>query len=495
MPASMPDLPPAPLDPVTGAPYPRDLVGYGRNPPHAHWPGEARIAVQFVVNYEEGGESSILHGDPASEAFLSEIIGAQPWPGQRHMNMESIYEYGARAGIWRLLRLFSAHAMPVTVYGVATALARNPDAVAAMREAGWELASHGYKWLEYKDFSREAERAHILEAIRLHEQVTGARPLGFYQGRSAEHTIPLVMEEGGFLYAADSYADDLPYWLTGPTGPQLIVPYTLDTNDMRFSVAAGFGSGDEFFTYLKDSFDLLYAEGESAPKMLSIGLHPRLVGRPGRAAALARFLDYIAGHEKVWVARRIDIARHWIAHHPPAGGYRPSFMPRALFVERFGGVYEHSPWIAQAVHAAGLTPAQDTAEGLSAAMAAVLHAAPLEQQMAVIHAHPDLAGKLAAAKLLTADSTAEQASAGLDRLTLEEKARFTALNEAYTARFGFVFIMAIRGRSKDEILAAFERRLGHDAETERAEALAQIDRIARLRLDQMLPGVPAGATP
>ncbi|MDI4667029.1 allantoinase PuuE [Xanthobacter autotrophicus] len=477
----------APSDPVTGRPYPRDLIGYGRNPPHARWPGEARIAVQFVVNYEEGGESSILHGDNASEAFLSEIIGAQPWSRQRHMNMESIYEYGARAGFWRLHRLFTQRAMPVTVYGVATALARNPEAVAAMTEAGWEIASHGYKWLEYKDFTRDAEREHIAEAVRLHTQVTGSRPLGFYQGRSAEHTVPLVMEEGGFLYSADSYADELPYWIFGPRGPQLVVPYTLDANDMRFSVAAGFGTGTDFFDYLKDSFDLLYAEGESAPKMMSVGLHPRLVGRPGRAQALARFLDYIAGHEKVWVARRIDIARHWIATHPPAGGYKPTFMPRGLFVERFGGVFEHSPWIAEGAYDKGLTPREDTAEGLHAALAAVMRAAPREKQMAVIHAHPDLAGKLAEARLLTAESAAEQASAGLDQLTAEEKARFSALNDAYVAKFGFVFIMAIRGRTKAEILDAFARRLAHDREEEVAEALTQIERIARLRLDQMLP--------
>ena len=476
-----------PNDPITGRPYPRDLIGYGRNPPRARWPGEARIAVQFVVNYEEGGENSVLHGDNASEAFLSEIIGAQPWPRQRHMNMESIYEYGARVGFWRLHRLFTERAMPVTVYGVATALARNPDAVAAMKEADWEIASHGYKWLEYKDFTRDAEREHIEEAIRIHTEVTGSRPLGFYQGRSAEHTVPLVMEEGGFLYAADSYADELPYWIESPKGPQLVVPYTLDVNDMRFSVAAGFGTGTDFFDYLKDSFDLLYAEGESAPKMMSVGLHPRLAGRPGRAQALARFLDYIDGHEKVWVARRVDIARHWIATHPPAGGYRPTFMPRGLFVERFGGVFEHSPWIAEAAYDKGLTPREDTAAGLHAALAAVLRAAPVEMQMGVIHAHPDLAGKLAEAKLLTAESTAEQASAGLDRLTAEEKARFTALNDAYVAKFGFVFIMAIRGRTKGEILDAFERRLAHDRDQEVNEALTQIERIARLRLDQMLP--------
>lgn len=478
---------PAPLDPVTGKPYPRDLIGYGRTPPHPHWPGGARIAVQFVVNYEEGGENCLLHGDNASEAFLTEIIGATPWPRQRHMNMESIYEYGARAGFWRLHRMFTSRGLPVTVFGVATAMARNPQAVAGMLEAGWEIASHGYKWIEYKDFTRAAEREHIEAAIRLHTEVTGSRPLGFYQGRSAENTIPLVMEDGGFLYTADSYADDLPYWIEGPAGPQLVVPYTLEANDMRFSVAAGFGSGAEFFDYLKDSFDTLYAEGETAPKMLSIGLHCRLAGRPGRAAALARFLDYIAAHEDVWVATRLDIARHWIATHPPEGGYRPSFMPRGLFVERFGGIYEHSAWIAEGAYDKGLTPAEDTAAGLNAALAAVLRAASPEAQMGVIRAHPDLAGKLAEAKMLTADSTAEQASAGLDRLTPEEKARFTALNDAYLAKFGFVFIMAIRGRSKAEIIAAFERRLAHDRETEIAEALTQIERIGLLRLEQMLP--------
>jgi chitin deacetylase len=297
--------------------YPRDLVGYGRTPPNARWPGGANIAVQFVINYEEGGENCILHGDAASEAFLSEIVGAQPWPGQRHMNMESIYEFGSRAGFWRLWRMFAARSMPATVFGVATAMARNPQAVAGMQEAGWEIASHGLKWIEYKDFSKEDERAHIREAVRLHTEVTGSPPQGFYQGRTSAHTLEIAMEEGGFVYCADSYADELPYWVQGANGRQLIVPYTLDANDMRFATPQGFNAGDQFFAYLKDSFDLLYAEGAAgSPKMMSVGLHCRLVGRPGRAAALARFLDYIQGHEKVWVARRIDIARHWIETMP-----------------------------------------------------------------------------------------------------------------------------------------------------------------------------------
>jgi putative urate catabolism protein len=299
--------------------YPRDMVGYGRVPPNADWPNGARIAVQFVLNYEEGGENNILHGDAASEAFLSEISGAQPWPGMRHMNMESIYEYGSRAGFWRLWRLFSERRMPLTVYGVATALQRNPEAVAAMREAGWEIASHGLKWIEYRDFSEADEREHLLQAIRIHTQVTGSRPLGWYTGRTSAHSLKIVMEEGGFLYSSDSYADDLPYWVSGPNGPHLIVPYTLDANDMRFATTPGMVSGDAFFNYLKDSFDVLYAEGEANPKMLSVGLHCRLVGRPGRTVALARFLDYVEQHDKVWVPRRVDIARHWRARHPYTG--------------------------------------------------------------------------------------------------------------------------------------------------------------------------------
>ena len=306
------------MDPKTT--YPRDLVGYGRVPPEPRWPGDAAIAVQFVINYEEGGENNVLHGDAASEAFLSEIVGASAWPGQRHMNMESIYEYGTRAGFWRLWRMFTARGMPVTVYAVAQALARYPDIVPAMREAGWEIASHGLKWIDYKDFSAEEERAHIREAIRLHTQVTGERPLGFYQGRSSIHTTDLVMEEGGFEYSSDSYADDLPYWIAGPKTPHLIVPYTLDANDMRFATPQGFNSGDQFYSYLVDSFDVLYAEGlAGAPKMMSIGLHCRLAGRPGRAAAVARFLDYVQGHDKVWVATRLDIARHWAKTHPATG--------------------------------------------------------------------------------------------------------------------------------------------------------------------------------
>ena len=302
---------------ISKASYPRDMTGHGRNQPDAKWPGGANIAVQFVVNYEEGGENCILHGDQASEAFLSEIVGAAPWPGQRHMNMESIYEYGARAGFWRLWRMFTERKMDVTVYGVATALARSPEQLAAMKEADWEIATHGLKWIDYRDTPIEQERADLLEAIRIHKKLTGERPLGWYLGRCSENTLKLVMEEGGFEYYADSYADDLPYWVADGERKQLVVPYTLDSNDMRFATPQGFNSGDQFFSYLKDSFDVLYAEGAAgSPKMLSIGLHCRLVGRPGRAASLARFLDYVQSHDKVWVAKRIDIARHWAKIHP-----------------------------------------------------------------------------------------------------------------------------------------------------------------------------------
>jgi len=300
--------------------YPRDLAGYGAEPPQPRWPNDARIAVSIVLNFEEGGENCILHGDAASEAFLSDVLGAQAWRGQRHMNVESMFEYGSRAGFWRLWRLFTERKLPVTVYGVATALARNPEPVAAMREAGWEIASHGLKWIDYRDFSREDEAAHMREAIRLHTEATGERPLGWYTGRTSAHTLALVLEDGGFLYSSDSYADDLPYWVRGANSkPHLIIPYTLDANDMRFINPQGFENGDSFFSYLRDSFDVLYREGEHAPKMMSVGLHCRLAGRPGRAAGLIRFLDYVSRFDRVWTARRLDIAQHWHREHHQLG--------------------------------------------------------------------------------------------------------------------------------------------------------------------------------
>lgn len=294
----------------------RDFIGYGQHTPKDVWPKGERLAIQFVINYEEGGENCILNGDAASEAFLSEIIGAPALEGVRHMSMESIYEYGSRAGFWRLHRLFTERDMPVTVYGVATALEKNPQAVAAMKEANWEIASHGLKWINYQYVSKEEERQHMQQAIDIHTRVTGERPFGWYTGRTSPNTRDLVYETGGFLYDADSYADDLPYWVTDYDKPYLIVPYTLDTNDMRFATNQGFNSGEQFFNYLKDAFDVLYEEGAEAPKMLSIGLHCRLVGRPARAAALKKFLDYVQSFDDVWVAKRIDIARHWHEQHP-----------------------------------------------------------------------------------------------------------------------------------------------------------------------------------
>lgn len=297
-------------------PYPRDLTGYGRSRPDPKWPGGARICVQLVVNYEEGAESNILHGDAASEAFLSEIPGAQPWPGERHWNMESIYEYGARAGFWRLWRLFTSRGIRPTVFGVAMALDRGREQVAAMRESGWEIASHGLKWIDYRSLPRELEAAHLAEAIRVHAAVTGNPPQGFYLGRCSMNTRSLTLEQSCFRYSSDSYADDLPYWVASPHGRHLVIPYALDSNDMRFATSAGFGSGDEFFAYLRDSFDVLYREGmDGRPAMLNVGLHCRLAGRPGRVASLARFLDHVQRHEGVWLAQRIEITEHWHAEH------------------------------------------------------------------------------------------------------------------------------------------------------------------------------------
>lgn len=295
---------------------PRDLVGYAGQPPQANWPGKARIAVQFVLNYEEGGENSVLYGDAGAEAFLSDMVGAAAVAGARNMAMESLYEYGSRAGFWRLRDLFTSRGLPLTVFGVASAMEKNPAAVEAMMDAGWEIATHGYRWINYQSVPEHIEREHIAKAIEIQTRLTGQRPLGFYQGRTSPNTARLVVEEGGFLYDADSYADDLPYYDTRFGKPQLVTPYTLDANDMKFVALNGFTTGGQFFDYLKDAFDVLYAEGEAAPKMMSVGLHCRIVGKPPRLAGLARFLDYIQGFDRVWVPRRIDIAKHWLSAHP-----------------------------------------------------------------------------------------------------------------------------------------------------------------------------------
>ena len=297
--------------------YPRDLIGYGANPPHPHWPGDARIAISFVLNYEEGGERCILHGDKESEAFLSEIPGALPLEGVRHMSMESIYEYGSRSGVWRLLKLFNKYDVPLTIFAVAMAIERHPEVAHAMMDAGHEICSHGYRWIDYQYMDEAEERDHLVRAIEIIRKVTGSRPQGWYTGRNGPNTRKLVMQEGGFLYDSDAYDDDLPYWVNEEEEPHLVIPYTLDTNDMRFATTQGFNSGEQFYQYLKDSFDTLYEEGAEAPKMLSIGLHCRLAGRPGRIASLERFIRYARSHDKVWFSRRVDIAQHWHQHHKP----------------------------------------------------------------------------------------------------------------------------------------------------------------------------------
>ena len=467
--------------------YPRDMSGYGPDAPNAGWPGGAKIAVSLVLNYEEGGENCVLHGDAGSEAFLSDIAGAQPWQGQRHWNMESIYEYGARAGFWRLHRLFAEMDVPVTIYGVATALARSPEQVAAMKSAGWEIASHGLKWVEHRDMPEEEERRQIAEAIRLHTEVTGSRPTGWYTGRCSLNTVRLTAEQG-FDWISDTYDDDLPYWIEAGDRDQLVIPYTLEANDMRFATAPGYIEGEQFYQYLKDAFDELYREGQAGrAKMMSVGLHCRLIGRPGKIAGLRRFLEYAKGHAGVWFPRRIDIARHWAAAYPPRRFDRPSRMDRETFVARFGGVFEHSPWIAERAWALELGPAHDTATGLHSALTRMFRSATRDERLGVLTAHPDLAGKLAVARRLTAESTHEQATAGLDALTDAERATFGELNAAYVDRHGFPFIIAVRDNTKASIRDAFERRIDNDTETEFAEACAQVERIAELRLIDLMP--------
>lgn len=300
--------------------YPRDLVGYADQLPQANWPGGARIAVQFVLNYEEGGENCILHGDPASETFLSEIIGTRAYEGVRHPSMESIYEYGSRAGFWRIYKLFHERHIPITIFGVAMALERHPRAVEAMLEAGFEICSHGWRWIDYQFMDKELEREHLQRAIEIIERMTGEQPKGWYTGRNSPNTRDLLIEQGGFVYDSDDYSDDLPFWVKVQGQDHLVVPYTLDTNDMRFVSVQGFNSGEQYFQYLKDAFDVLYAEGATTPKMLSIGLHCRIVGRPARFAALQRFVAYVQQHQDVWLCRRIDLAEHWRKEHPAPVG-------------------------------------------------------------------------------------------------------------------------------------------------------------------------------
>ena len=464
--------------------YPRDMIGYGPRAPQVVWPGGARVAISLVLNYEEGGENSILHGDAQSEAFLSDIAGAQPWPGQRHWNMESIYDYGARAGFWRLHRLFTRRDLPVTIYGVATALARSPEQVKAMKAARWDIASHGLKWVEHKDMPEEVERAQIAEAIRLHAEVVGEPPRGWYTGRCSVNTVRLTAETGALDWISDTYDDDLPYWLEAGERDQLVIPYTLEANDMRFATAPGWVTGQDFGQYLIDSFDTLHAEGG---RMFSVGLHCRLIGRPGKLAGLIRLLDHVAAKGGAWFATRSQIADFWAEHHPHRRFERPSRMDRATFVQRYGSIFEHSPWIAERAWGLELGPAHDTAAGLHNALARMFRAASDEERLGVLRAHPDLAGKLAQARRLTAESTSEQSSAGLDALTDQERTTFQTLNGAYVAKHGFPFIIAVRDHTKASILAAFEARIANDTATEFATACRQVERIAEIRLMDLLP--------
>ncbi len=464
--------------------YPRDLAGHGPRPPDPRWPGGARVAVSLVLNFEEGGENCLLHGDAQSEGFLSDIAGAQPWPGERHWNMESIYDYGARAGFWRIHRIVTARGLPLTIYGVASAMARAPEQVAAMQAAGWEIASHGLKWVEHRAMPEAEERAAIAEAVRLHTEVTGAPPRGWYTGRASANSFRLTAESGLFDWVSDTYDDDLPYWAEVGARDQLVIPYTLEANDMRFATAPGYITGGQFAEYLCDTFDTLHAEGG---RMFSVGLHCRLAGRPGKAAGLIRFLDHAAARGGAWFATRGQIAAHWAREHPPVRRERPSAMDRATFVARFGGVFEHSPWVAERAFALELGPAHDRAAGLANALARAFRSATREERLAVLRAHPDLAGRLATARELTPASAAEQSAAALDALTAAERETFAALNAAYRARHGFPFIIAVRDHTRATILAAFETRLANDSETEFATACAAVERIAALRLKDMLP--------
>lgn len=371
---------------------------------------------------------------------------------------------------------------------MASALARSPEQVQAMKDAGWEIASHGLKWVEHKDMTEAEESAAIAEAVRLHTEVVGEPPRGWYTGRCSENTLRLVAEHGGFDYVSDAYDDDLPHWVRIGGRDQLVIPYTLEANDMRFAGSPGWVTGEHFFQYLKDAFDTLYAEGDAGQaKMMSVGLHCRLIGRPGKIAGLMRFIEYIQGLEGVWCPRRIEIAAHWATTHPPARFDRPSQMTKPDFVTAYGGVFEHSPWIAERAFDLELGPAHDCAAGVHNALCRIFRTASPAERLGVLTAHPDLAGKLAAAGQLTAESTSEQAVAGLDMLTDAEREMFQKLNTDYVAKHGFPFIIAVRDHDKTSIRTAFERRIGNDTDTEFDEACKQVERIAQFRLQDMLP--------
>ncbi|CAF1157505.1 unnamed protein product [Adineta steineri] len=465
--------------------YPRNLHGYGQHPPNPHWPNDAHIAVQFVLNYEEGGENNILHEGAASQTSSNDTVNTN----QHLLKMKSLPKHSTQAGFWRLHRLFTEKKIPITIYAVATTLMHSPSEVVAMQNSGWEIASHGYKWVEHKDMPGNMKREHIKEAIRIHKLATGQQPMGFHTERYSINTFNIINEEGGYEYISDTHDDDLPYWREHSGKPQLIIPYTLDANDMRFATPQGFNSGDQFYTYLKNQFDTLYEEGQKGhPKMMTVGLHCRLIGRPGRISSLVRFIDYIQGHDKVWIPTRLEIALHWKKMHPYVKpDLVPSQLDRETFVNRFGSIFEHSPWIAERTFDGELAPANDTAHGLHFALRTQFRAASDDERLKVLVAYPNLAGKLAAAKRLTAESTNEHISAGLDLLTDKERETFTDLNGKYTTKFGFPFIIAAKDNTKASILDAFNRRLKNDRESEFETACSQVERIAHLRLEAILP--------
>ena len=468
--------------------YPRNLLGYGQNTPKVSWPNSSKIAIQFVINYEEGGENCLLHGDPASEAFLSEIVGAEQWIGKRHFNMESIYEYGARRGFWRLHDFFIKEKIPITVYGVATSLARSPIQVSAMLKANWEIASHGYKWIEYKNFSKKKERNFIQKAIKLHTAATGSKPSGWYLGRCTENTVSLVSELGCFEYISDAYNDDLPYWIKSKKNSQLIIPYTLDANDMRFATTQGFNSWSQFYDYLKGTFDILYNEGKQGnPKMMSIGLHCRLAGRPGRMKAIQEFVKYVKNHKDVWFAKRIEIADHWKKHHPYIPSkLSPYEMSKKEFIKIFGNVFEHSSWVAEKTYLRGVNPSMENADALHRFMCLEFRLSSNSEKLKVLKSHPDLAlGIVKKFNKLTVSSKTEQKNAGLTSLTEKEQIDFNQLNIDYQKKFNHPFIIAVKGKTRSQILRQFKTRLNNSRQEEFNTACNEVEKIAGFRIQEI----------
>ena len=455
--------------------YPRDLSGKFCQPVQIKWPNDEKIAVQFVLNYEEGGENCLLHGDSQSEGFLSEIVSAVPWQNQRHWNMESIYEYGARAGFWRIYELFSEHAIPITVYAIATALARSPEQVHAMQSANWEIASHGYKWIEHKDLSPHEEEVQIKKAIELHKSVTGETPKGWYTGRASINSVDLICKQGSLEYISDSYADDLPYWYVYRDKPQLIIPYTLDANDMRFASAQGFNSGDQFFTYLKDSFDSLYREGaKGKPKMLSIGLHCRLIGRPGRIESLFKFLSYIRGFNDVWYPRRIDISDYWHANYPfdmTLWKRRATALSEQAFIAKFSAVFENGLWIAEDAFKLELGPSHNTAIGLHNAFCRIFRSASYEKRRKLVEQHSGGYKKPVIFEKL---------------ISKQDKELAGTLDDEYTKKFGFKYTLSETDANNCDVLQNLKDRLATDYSTEFKQNCRQIEKIALEKISVLI---------